>query len=187
MAVPSETTLTTAEMLAAMPHDGRRRELYKGNLRMMSPAGGRHGEVAFMLGYLLGSHVIPRRLGAIFAAETGFLLARDPDTVRAPDVAFVSQARIKALPGTAGFLPLAPDLVGEVVSPHETYSAVEEKALSWIQSGTKVVLVVDPTNRTVTVFRPDGQAQVLDPSSELVVEEVLPGWRLRVSDLFGEG
>ena len=177
-------TKVTAEQLANMPADGQRRELVYGVIKMMSPAGGRHGQVAHRLGRLLGNFVEPAGLGSVFAAETGFILSRDPDTVRAPDVAFVSQDRIAAIDDLSGFVPLAPDLVAEIISPNDSYSDVEEKSLFWLNNGVKIVLIVDPGNRTVRLCRRDNQLEMFDHSSEFVIDDVLPGWRLTVAELF---
>ena len=102
---------------------------------MMSPAGGRHGRIAGKLFLRIGNIVEQHDLGQTFAAETGFLLERNPDTVRAPDMSFVSYGSLGEFTDHAGYLPLAPDLVAEVVSPNDTSSEVEEKAISWISAG----------------------------------------------------
>src|SRR5262245_42601215 len=140
MSTISNSLCVTAEQFANCADDGKRRELVNGVLHMMSPAGGRRGQIAHQLGRLLGNYVDAKGLGVVFAAETGFLLSRDPDTVRAPDVAFVCQVRIAALPDISGFIPLAPDLVAEVISPNDRFSEVEEKAAYWMKSGVRVVL-----------------------------------------------
>jgi Uma2 family endonuclease len=184
MSTISDANNVTAERLANMPDDGRCRELVNGVLKMMSPAGGRHGLVALCLGRLLGNHVEINRLGVVFAAETGFILSRNPDTVRAPDVAFVRQNRMNSLEDISGFIPLAPDLVAEVISPSDSFSDVEEKTLCWINSGVRAVLIVDPKNKTVRICRPGNQMELLDESCELTVEDVVPNWRLKVADLF---
>ena len=85
----------TGKELMDLPDDGHRYELVKGELRTMTPAGRKHGEIAMTLGIMLGSHIRAHRLGTVCAAETGFYLSRDPDTVRAPDVSFVAQERIR--------------------------------------------------------------------------------------------
>ena len=151
---------------------------------MTSPAGGRHGKVALRLGALLLDYVQQHDLGDVFAAETGFLLTRDPDTVRAPDVAFVRRERIDTLDDLTGFVPLAPDLVAEVISPSDAFSQVEEKTYFWLQAGVRVVLIVDPENRTVRVVRGPDQTQLLDEAAEVAMDDVIPGWRLNVANLF---
>lgn len=151
---------------------------------MMSPAGGRQGRVAFKLGWMLANHVFRHQLGTVYAAETGFLLARDPDTVRAPDVAFVSADRVATVADDAGFVPLAPDLVGEVVPPGGSFSRVEEKALGWLASGTRMVLVVNPAHDTVHAYRSQREIVVLSNDDELDANDVIPGWKIRLAELF---
>jgi Uma2 family endonuclease len=177
----------TATQLAALADDGVRYELVKGELRMMSPAGGRHGWIASRLNRLLGNHVVANRLGAVFAAETGFLISTNPDTVRAPDVAFVSAEQMARIDDLDGYLPLAPDLAAEVVSPNDSSSEVEAKAAMWIEAGTAMVLVVDPANQSVRVYRSRSAIQVLYPGDRLDAGEVIQGWTLAVSELFSEG
>ena len=179
-----ETGTVTAEQLARMPDTGKRYELVKGELRMMSPAGRRHGRIAMKLGRMLANHVADHELGEVYAAETGFLLSRDPDSVRAPDVAFVAQARLQELKEETGYLPLAPDLAGEVVSPNDSFSRVEEKSLAWIAAGAKIVLVVDPQARLLHVYRAADNIAVLDEDAVLDVSDVVPLWTLTVREVF---
>lgn len=102
---------TTAEELLVLPDDGNSYELVKGELRMMTPAGFEHGRVASRVNFLIAQHVLASDLGAVLAAETGFILARSPDTVRAPDVAFVRRDRIPPADEQHKFAELGPDLV----------------------------------------------------------------------------
>jgi Uma2 family endonuclease len=178
-------TPTTAKQLAAMPDDGKRYELVHGELRMMSPAGGQHGRIAMRLGSMLEQYVRTNQLGEVFAAETGFLLSTDPDTVRAPDAAFVTARRFAELDEIRGFLPLAPDLVVEVVSPNDSSSDVEEKANSWIHFGVRLVLVVDPANRSIRAYREQASITVYFCGDEVDAADVVDGWKFAVTDLFG--
>ncbi|MBM4058151.1 MAG: Uma2 family endonuclease [Planctomycetes bacterium] len=170
--------------LALLEPTGECRELVRGVLRVMSPAGGRHGRVAHALGLLVGAHVKLHDLGAVYAAETGFLLARGPDTVRAPDMAFVSRSRAVPLDGDGGFVTVVPELVGEVVSPRDSFSDVEEKVLDWLSAGTRLVVVVDPATRTVHVHRPGGSVTVLREAEVLDAGDAVPGLVIPVSELF---
>lgn len=172
----------TAEQLLELPDDGMRHELVEGVLRTTAPAGARHGLIAARLLVRLGTFVQTHRLGEFFAAETGFRLRRDPDTVRAPDVAFVGADRA-AEAGVPGFPALAPDLVAEVVSPSDRAVDVVGKALAWLDAGVRLVWVVDPQNRTVTVYRQDGVA-VLRGGDVLDGEDVLPGFALPLEELW---
>ena len=176
--------LWTAQQLAVQPANGARFELVRGELRTMPPAGNEHGRVTVRLTWRLAQHVEARELGVVFAAETGFLLETDPDTVRAPDLAFVCKSRREATGDVAGYWPGAPDIAAEVISPGDSFSDVEEKALAWLAAGTRVVWVVDPRQKHVTVYRSRDDIVVLDCSSELAEPDMLPGWRVRVCDLF---
>ena len=110
-------TLVTADELLRMPDEGKRYELIEGELIEMAPAGLRHGEIAATVAVLIGHHVRQNDLGSVFVAEPGFFLQRDPDTVRAPDVAFIAKNRLSPEGAPAGFSDTIPDLVVEVVSP----------------------------------------------------------------------
>ena len=151
---------------------------------MMSPAGGRHGRVAGRINKLLAIHVDDHQLGATFAAETGFLLTRDPDTVRAPDAAFVSQQKMESLEDDTGFLPFAPDLTVEVVSPNDTFADVENKAFTWLESGALLVLIVEPESETVHAYRSRSNIIVLQSTEPLDASDVVIGWKVEVSEFF---
>lgn len=174
--------ITTAEQLLKAGDIGRC-ELVRGELRMMIPPAYEHGRITFRMGYRLGQYVEPRKLGTILAAETGFLLSREPDTVRAPDVAFV---RAEREPGPIrGYFPGAPDLAVEVLSPEDRPGQVREKVLEWLAAGALAVWVVDPRERTVAVHAPNREPRVLGESEHLRGGEVLPGFELAVREIFG--
>ncbi len=181
-----ETRHTTAEELLRMPDDGFRHELVRGELRKMTPAGNKHGYVTMNLSGPLHRHVKENGLGRVYTAETGFLLARNPDTVRAPDVAFVSHARLEEVGEVEGFWPGAPDLAVEVISPSDTHTEVIGKALSWLDAGCRMVLAVDPSRRTVTVYRALDDIRILkgEAGETLDGADVVPGWSLPVAELF---
>jgi Uma2 family endonuclease len=180
----STHTTTTADELYRMPADGSRYELVRGELRQMAPAGNEHGKVTVRLTWRLAQHVEANGLGVVFAAETGFRISVDPDTVRAPDVAFVAQSRLEEVGPVEGFWPGAPDLVVEVVSPNDRYTEVEEKTTDWLDAGTRMVLVVNPRKRIVTVYQSLTEIAILTASDTLSGGEVVPGWTLQVSDIF---
>jgi Uma2 family endonuclease len=168
----------TAGELLYMLDDGFRYELVRGELRRMNPAGNVHGRIAVRLTWGLARHVEENQLGVVYAAETGFRLSGNPDTVR---VAFVSRARVEAVGEVEGFWPEAPDLAVEVVSPGDSYAEVEEKVFAWLDAGTRMV-VINPRQRSATVYKSPGEitalADVLDGG------EIVPGFELAVRQIF---
>jgi Uma2 family endonuclease len=178
--------LLSAQDLEQIPDDGFRYELLAGELRMMPPAGHRHGRVAARFTWRLAQHVETHRLGAVFAAETGFVLSRAPDTVRAPDVSFVSRDRLTVEISDDGFWSGAPDLAVEVASPSDSFSAVVGKALDWLAAGARAVVLVDPQRRTAALYRSRTDIRILGPDDALEIPDVVPGWSLRVGELFEE-
>jgi Uma2 family endonuclease len=174
----------TADELLRLPDDGLRRELVRGELRMMTPAGWEHGCVAAAVAELLRSHARKTESGTVCGAETGFVLRTDPDTVRAPDAAFVSRARVENVGNTAKYWPGAPDLAVEIVSPDDSFHEVEEKALEWLAAGTVAVLVLDPAKRTATVYRGQGDAHIHRAQDTLDLGYAVPGFSVAVAKLF---
>jgi Uma2 family endonuclease len=177
-------TLLTAEELFRLSSTGRRYELVKGELFEMPPAGGRHGSVAMRIGTLLGSHVRASQLGEVFAAETGFILRRSPDTVRAPDASFVSKERLPAGELPVGFLEMAPDLAVEVVSPGDSARDVLEKVEEWLGAGVRLVWIIYPATRSVTAYHSLEDFRELSERDSLDGAEVVPGFTCRIRDLF---
>lgn len=175
---------TTAEELLLMPKDGFRYELVKGELKKMSPAGFEHGVVGMSLGMLLAYYVKANNLGVVCLAETGFKIGSDPDTVLAPDASFVRRERIPQSGRPKAFYPGAPDLAVEVVSPGDTKKEVAEKVESWLAAGSSAVWVVNPKRRAVTIHRPQAEAVTLSEGDELDGQDVVPGFRCNVSEIF---
>jgi Uma2 family endonuclease len=181
--MPETRRPMTAEELFELPDDGLRHELVEGELRSLPPAGFEHGDVTLELAFHVKAFVREHRLGAVLAAETGFVIGRAPDTVRAPDVAFVSSDRLP--PGRERrFAELAPDLVAEVTSPSDRVAEVNEKVGQWLDAGVRLVWVVDPQTRIVVVHHPDGLARVLRGDDVLDGGDVLPGFALPLRELF---
>lgn len=174
----------TAADLLAISDDGQRYELIEGKVRAMSPAGNKHGKIAMALGFRLAAFVQEHGLGAVYAAETGFLIRQNPDTVRPPDLAFVTQARIDEVGPVDGYWPGAPDIVAEVVSPNDRFSDTEQKALGWLTAGSKIVWVVDPAQSHVTEYRSATDIRVLGADETLTAPQLLPGWEVTIAELF---
>jgi Uma2 family endonuclease len=180
------TTLqrSTANELFEMPDDGSRYELVRGELRKMSPSDWEHGEVVVNITLLLGQYVKVNKLGSCGGAETGFKIASDPDTVRAPDLSFVSRERIPVGDARKKFLTGAPDLAVEVVSPGDTRREVNEKVADWLEAGARAVWVINPKRRGVTVYRSLTDVTRLSEDDELDGGDVAPGFRCKVSEIF---
>lgn len=180
-----QTRAITADELWRMPDDGYHRyELDRGRLVVMTPAGGLHGLVASRLHVALAIHVDAGRLGVVLSADTGFKLESDPDTLRAPDVAFIARDRIPATGVPLGFWSGAPDLVVEVLSASDVRSEVNDKIAQYLRLGVKLVWFVEPSPRRVTVHAPDRPPQVLHESDTLDGGELLPGFHYPLSKLF---
>lgn len=183
-----QTKTLTAEELSKMPDDGLRRELVRGELRETTPAGDEHGYLALRIASRLERHVDANKLGRTYTAETGFKISSDPDTVRAPDAAFVNRERVEAAGRVKGYRSGAPDLVVEVVSPNDRHSEVLDKALDWLDAGCRMVLVADPEPRGVTVYRSRDNIRILTAEAEDVVDgaDVVPGWKLSLAEIFAQ-
>ncbi len=183
MSTQVQSRPVTADELLRMPDDGFRYELVRGELRKMTPPGGEHGQIALIAGASLLAYAEGRG-GAAFGAETGFRLATDPDTVRAPDAAYVRKERSDGMDRVQGYLPGAPDLAVEVVSPGDTYGEVEEQVLEWLDAGARMVVLVNPRRRTATVYESREEIRVLREEDVIEGGTVLPGWTLPVRRLF---
>lgn len=180
----------TAEDLWELSHlpeyDGKHLELSEGMLIEMSPAGGKHGLVALRFGRYIGNHVEVNHLGETTAAETGYILYKNPDskdTVRAPDVGFISTARIPENGLPDGYIPFAPDLAVEVVSPNDDAEEIHQKVNEYLKAGTRLVLVAYPKSQTIVVHTTEG-SKTLEKDDLLDGGDVLPGFTLRVKTFF---
>jgi Uma2 family endonuclease len=176
--------LITAEEFFRMPEpaDGSRQELVRGVVITMPPPGGRHGACCSRVDRRLGTFVEERGLGTVCANDTGFITERDPDTVRGPDLAFWSKDRLPEVPES--YIEVPPDLAVEVVSPNDHYSRVQNKVRQYLSRGVRIVWVVDPEDRSVTVYRSLQQAAILGEKDALSGEDVLPGFQCAGGELF---
>jgi Uma2 family endonuclease len=150
----------------------------------MPPSGFLHGTIAMNFGGLIQEHAKRYELGVVCAAETGFKLRQNPDTVRAPDVAFVSKERILMQGKPEKFWEGAPDLAVEVVSPNDRFDDVLEKIQEYLAAGARLVWVALPRTKSVMVYRPNGEIKILKEGDELQGENVLPGFACPVRQVF---
>ncbi|HSE18384.1 MAG TPA: Uma2 family endonuclease [Pyrinomonadaceae bacterium] len=171
----------TAEELIRLPDDSMCHELIKGELLTMPPPGDLHGAVTMNLTGPLFNHVKANNLGVLRAAETGFKLESDPDTVLAPDIAFIARDRVGG--PVSGYRNGAPDLVVEVMSQWDTRPKAARKAALWVELGARSVWVVNPRQRTVEIWQADREKRIFHETDELV-DDTVPGFRVKVSEIF---
>ena len=176
--------LLTIEEFERLPDDGFRTELVRGRVIREPPAGMDHGRLASDFDFLIKSFVRRNGLGEVFTADTGFVLFRDPPTVRAPDVAFVSRDRLPPPEESAGFGRLAPDLAVEIVSPSNMAAGILDKVEDYLDAGTRLVWVVEPRRQSITEYRSRREIRVLRGSETLDGHDVLPGFNVKVSEIF---
>ena len=176
----------TAEDLWRLGEGDVRRELVNGEIVEMAPVGGIHGQVTGKVYRRLADHVERRGGGEVLVGDVGFVLnlPGDPERVRAPDVAFVSTARLPGGRLPQGFLPGAPDLAVEVLSPSDNPVDVQQKVRDYLDGGTRLVWVIAPQPKSVTAYRADGTARLLHEQEQLDGEDVLPGLTIPLAELF---
>lgn len=172
------STLMTADELIRLPDDGSRYELIRGELKKMSPSGSEHSQIAVLIAASLIEHVRRHKLGSVYGADGGFRIARDPDTVLAPDAAFVQVERAVR---TTKFFEGPPDAAFEVVSPNDRYTEVQEKTTAWLRAGTRAVVIVDPRTKSARIHR---EGSAVDATDAIAIDDVIPGWRLPLTELF---
>jgi len=174
-----EAKLMTADELLAMPDDGMKHELVRGELTMVPPPGIEHGDIAVELATHLNNYVKQHKLGKVYV-ETGYVLATDPDTVRGPDVSFV---RAEHVIKSRKYYRIAPDLAVEVMSPDDRVSDVTTKVGEYLNAGTSVVIVIHPEKQVAWIYTQDDH-RTLTIDDALTAPEILPGWSLPLRDLF---
>lgn len=175
--------LVTAEQLEQFPRDDRRYELVRGRVVPMTPVNVEHGRVVVRAGSLIAWHLQGRDAG-IVGAEIGFILATDPDTVRAPDVAFIRRDRMPPR-DARGFFKGAPDVAIEVLSPDDRPSEVREKVEEYLAHGVAVAIVIDPQARTVAIHRPLTPATTFRADDDVIdLEDAIPEFRCRLREIF---
>ena len=170
-----ETKLITADELLAMPRDGNRYELIRGVLIRKVPTGKHHGDTTALISYFITQYTFDTNYGSTSTGEPGYRLDRDPDTVRAPDVAWFSPDRMPA-PGTEGYPEVAPDFVVEVKSPSNSNPEMAAKARMWLSYGSRMAVVADPRNSTFTLYLPDSEPIALSEDDVFSGGDVMPGF-----------
>jgi Uma2 family endonuclease len=168
--------------LMAMPSDGHKYELVHGEIRRLSPAGARHGEISAEICARLREFVKPRGLGRLFDSSTGFRLPNG--NVRSPDVSFVAKGRFENDESPVGYSPVVPDLAVEVRSPNDTAQEVLDKVGDYLDAGVRLVWVIDPQERRANRYRSLTDVRTASVDDELDGEDVLPGFSCRLGEIF---
>ncbi len=184
MTTAAKPKLLTADDLLRLHSEGVKGELIMGVLHKKVSNGLEHGEIAMNWGILLGSFVKPRRLGRVFRSDTGVQLEHDPDTVREPDVAFISAERMPLDVRERRYAQVVPDLVVEIISPNDRPLPVFDKAQMWLRHGARLVWITDPEARTITALPQSGPARTYTEDDTLDGGDVLPGFTCAVQDIF---
>jgi Uma2 family endonuclease len=184
MSLPLRDRKLTVEDLYTMPDDGFKYELEAGMLVSEPLPGFRHGRVMVRTAEILSAHVRKNGLGVILAGDSGFILARKPDTVRGPDVAFVSKQRFEERGDTIKAFSGAPDLAVEVLSPSNTPAGIRAKVADYFAAGSRCVWVIDAEARSVTVYAALLSPHELGEDEILDGGDVLPGFAVRVGEIF---
>lgn len=173
----------TAQELERLAIPDANTELVRGHLVVREPPSTRHGRVQANLQYHVTAHARRISAGFVFGQDTGFKLQSNPDTVRGPDLAFVSKDRATDLPDR-GFAALAPDLIAEILSPGDRPGEMLGRIGDFLEAGTQLVWVIDPERREARVYRSDGTVGFVGLDGELEGESVLPGFRCPLAEIF---
>lgn len=181
--------MSTTKLMTIEEAEGRRDtvwdyELVRGEFRPLMPSGSDHSETGANFIIVVGGFVKGHRLGAFFSSDMGFILARDPDTLLSPDAAFVQVERMPSAPVRRGFLPLAPDLVLEVISQSTNRRELSERIEIYLRAGVRMVVVADPESHTCVIHRPDSDPVTIPSDGQFDGGDVLPGLRVPVALFF---
>jgi Uma2 family endonuclease len=176
--------LLTAEEFEQLPDDGKRYELLDGELREMAPTVYWHGEVETNLATLLHTYVRAHRLGRVSCGEILCIVRRNPDRVRAADIAFIRQERVPPLEARQHIMEVIPDLIVEILSKHDTVEEISGKIDDWLGGGVQMLWIIDPFRRTVTTYQPDRDPVLLGEHGTLEGDPVVPGFQCPVAEIF---
>jgi Uma2 family endonuclease len=183
MSTITQKRLLTAEefFLLPDPEDGSLQELVRGEVVTMPPAGGLHGVTCSKVDRKIGGFIDAGAGGTLACNDTGIITERGPDSVRGPDIAYWSKERLPVVP--VGYIDIAPDMLVEVLSPSNTAKQIRAKLKEYFAKGVRLVWVISPEDRTLTIYRTPDEGRLLHETATLTGEEVLPGFQCRVSDL----
>jgi Uma2 family endonuclease len=183
MSTITQKKLLTAEEFFLLPNppDGSQQELVRGEIITMPPPGGLHGVTCSKADRKLGNYIDSGPGGTLVCNDTGFITVRDPDSVRGPDISYWTKERLKEVP--VGYIEISPDMLLEVLSPSNTSKQIRDKIKEYFEKGVRLVWVLAPEDRTLTIYRTPDEGRVLHETATVTGEDVLPGFECRVSDL----
>lgn len=183
MSTATQKQLLTAEEFYLLPDppNGSRQELVRGEVITMPPPGGLHGVTCSKTDRKLGNFIDTGPGGTLVCNDTGFITDRNPDSVRGPDISYWTKERLKEVP--IGYIDIAPDMLVEVLSPSNTWKQIHKKLEEYFARGVRLVWVIAPEDRTLTIYRTADEGRVLHETAPVTGEDVLPGFSCRVSDL----
>jgi Uma2 family endonuclease len=183
MSTVTQKKLLTAEefFLLPQPEDGSQQELVRGEILTMPPPEGLHGVTCSKADRRLGNYIDSGPGGTLACNDAGFITERDPDSVRGPDISYWTKERLKEVP--VGYIEIAPDMLVEVLSPGNTWKKIRAKLQEYFAKGVRLVWVISPEDRTLTIYRTADEGRVLHETASVTGEDVLPGFTCRVSDL----
>ena len=176
--------LLTADDLLRLYSEGVKGELIRGVLHETVTAGGEHGDIAFALGGEVRAYVRPRRMGRVGGTDSGIMLERDPDTVREPDVYYISAEKLPLNVRVAGYYEVVPDMVAEIRSPNDRRAEFNEKIQMWLDFGVRLVLAVYPQTRTIEAHQSGRSTVTLAYDDTLDGGDVIPGFACPLKDIF---
>jgi len=176
--------LLTLEEYAKLPDNGRPTELVRGRVVMMNVPAPKHGYICLKIATLVSAHVDRHDLGRVMSNDSAVVTQRHPDTVRGADVSYYSYHSLPKGPLPNRYLTVVPELVVEVMSPDDRWSAIHAKAAEYLEAGVAVVCVIDPKTESAHLFYPDQPQQSFSRNDELVFPEILGDFRVPVAKLF---
>ena len=183
---PSQTeALMTGEELLASGYSALC-ELVEGRIVPMSPTGLRHGDYESNFDVALKTFVKSRRLGKVLVGEVGLYTHRNPDTVRAADVAFISNERLARQSKAGDYLEVAPELIVEILSPDDRWSDVTQKLREYFAVDVRLVWVADPEARVIYAYRSLTDVREFNLADTIMGDDVLPEFSVPVASLFEE-
>lgn len=174
----------TIDQLPCADFPEKRIEVVDGVVHRMTPASARHGLIGANVLALLLQHARANRLGEVFLSETGFVLRRAPDTLRCPDVAFVSAERLRAHGIPRGMMTVAPDLAVEILSPSDSVAYVERKVRDYFAAGVRMAWLIDDRARTVAIRVPGAADRIAGETDMVDGGDVVPGFKCPVASFF---